>query len=886
MSATTGNEMFVISLDIDSMGKATERIPDLEKSAQLHNTLLQGLFPEIRVARLHVPAGVLEEYQEALVEKTMKRVDINGTQFRLIGASGSAKDGKFYAVEAKYERAIAERFLNWPQAAITYFGVLVSPCKVRIEATDARVIVVPDHEFGTNDCRGWISRSLFQALQQRAREDGHDLPDSRLYQFRLAFDSTQAKGACKVMEDDVAEHIGTDIILPESSVKPEYKGPSRVLDLFRSESRRLEVRTYNGPIVFGIRDVSENREFESSYTLIEHASWETLKTEILPYALAQARKLKTAAEEGNYEELLQLLGSSSAQQRLEADEKAESEYTSREATVVEAVLKVDPTGYLVKHPYINQQLNKLLARWTFKLCTGGGFRMPAFALADDGFLGLCNGQVVAGSDWMPLDRAITSVEAECGLVVRYPIRMFEDLLPYRRYSVKEIVEQLRSMIETQQGVRMEMLQVLKVVESQILLKGSLTLHSKTAARNGGDFDFDLVCVVDGDEFPKFAEDRFRHQEQAPVQKEKAKKQRSPWWNLVQVANKAKGNEIGSITDLQTSCIAAGQPELAHELVRELQNALDSLKHGTQVDRQRIAEIRKRVKSAPWLKHKHEDQVSRMPVSLPVEPTDKVGYLYNAVRNEVDDFFRTTLPIGDFHGVISGATFTQEMYDECKEINRLYASEVSRIMSRKGDIEKQLAEAETEYEAKRADDDRKTREAVRRKRNSAQMASLSNKERMKDELKALVMLVRKWADEKKENRCGWCQALHAVVCGGRSRGSLLWHTFAQEAIDMIAEETGSRPVQVAAPELVDGEIEFDGEGRVFLVERISDGTDQAQERRTLLLQVEQNGDILRNGQRVSRVHPFPLRAGRGEVRNGHVVFEGIPQKPTITPTRPA
>jgi hypothetical protein len=30
----------------------------------------------------------------------------------------------------------------------------------------------------------------------------------------------------------------------------------------------------------------------------------------------------------------------------------------------------------------------------------------------------------------------------------------------------------------------------------------------------------------------------------------------------------------------------------------------------------------------------------------------------------------------------------------------------------------------------------------------------------------------------------------------------------------------------------------------------------------------------------------LKAGRGEVRNGHVVFEGIPQKPTVTSTRPA
>jgi len=883
--STTGNEMFVISLDIDPMGKATERIPDLEKSAQLHNTLLQGLFPEIRVARLHVPAGVLEEYQTALVEKTMKRVDINGTQFRLIGASGSAKDGKFYAVEAKYERAIAQRFMNWPQAAITYFGVLVSPCKVRIEATDVRVMVVPEHEFGTNDCRGWISRSVFQALQQRARENGQDLPSDRFYQFRLAFDSTQAKGACKVMEDDLADHLGTDIILPESSVKPEFKGPSRFLDLFRSQSRRLEVRTYRGPIVLGIREVSECREFESSYTLVEHASWDTLKSEILPYALAQARKLKAAAEEGNYEALLELLGTSHSQQRLETEETASPGFTSREATVVEAVLKVDPTGYLVKHPYINQQLNKLLARWTFKLCTGGGFRMPAFALADDGFLAFHDGQVVTASDWMPLDRGITSLESECGLVVRYPIRMFEDLLPYRRLSREEITDEVGSIIGRQSGATSSSSEISNIIERQILLKGCFTLHSQTAARNGGDFDFDLVCIVEGDAFPMFAEDRFRYQEQAPVQKEKAKKQKSPWWNLVQVANQAKGNEIGSITDLQTSCIAAGQPELAHELVRELQNALDSLKHGTQVDRQRISEIRKHVKSAPWLKYKHEEHVSRMPASLQIEPTDKVGYLYNAVRNEVEDFFRTTLPIGDFHGVISAATFTQEMYDECREINRLYAAEVSRVMSRKSEVDQNLTEAETQYEAKRSDDDRKIREAARRQRNSAQMASLSNKERMKEELKALMMLVRKWADEKEENRRGWCQALHAVVCSGRSKGSLLWHTFPQEAIDMIAEETGSRPVQVAAPELVDGEIEFDSEGRVFLVERI-DADGQAQERRTLLLQVKQNGDVIRNGQQVSRVHPFPLQSGRGEIRNGNVVFEGIAQRPSVSPTRSA
>jgi hypothetical protein len=291
-----------------------------------------------------------------------------------------------------------------------------------------------------------------------------------------------------------------------------------------------------------------------------------------------------------------------------------------------------------------------------------------------------------------LDHAVTSLRCDRGLVVRYPIRMFEDLLPYRRMPIGEMVGAIARAVQQQTGIRLHPCQIVDLFEGQISLKGTFTLHSQTAARNGGDFDFDMVCVVEGDKLPRFVEDRFSLQEQSPIQKEKLKKEKSPWWNLVQVASKAKGNEIGSITDLQTSCMAAGHPELAYELVRELQNALDSLKHGTRVDRERIAEIRRQIKTARWLKYKREEQVSRMPVSIEVEPTDKVGHLYNAVRKEVDDFFRTTLPISDFHGVISGATFTQEMFEECREINRLYAAEVSRIMTRKSEAEKHVQEA--------------------------------------------------------------------------------------------------------------------------------------------------------------------------------------------------
>ncbi len=206
--------MPVITLDINEMGQMKKRLPRLTQEEQLRNTLLEGLYPGIRVARLNMPPGKLEDYQENEVQKSMRSFELDGTHYRLIGASASAKSGQFYAVDERYEPEIAERFRKWPEAAITYFGILVSPCKQRIQLSDARVMVVKDHTLGTNDCRGWISQSVFGRFH---------LPRHRLYQFRLAFEKTQAKGGCKVMPDDVAEKLGADIILPESCVKPEYK---------------------------------------------------------------------------------------------------------------------------------------------------------------------------------------------------------------------------------------------------------------------------------------------------------------------------------------------------------------------------------------------------------------------------------------------------------------------------------------------------------------------------------------------------------------------------------------------------------------------------------------------------------------------------------------
>src|SRR5260370_2450544 len=99
--------------------------------------------------------------------------------------------------------------------------------------------------------------------------------------------------------------------------------------------------------------------------------------------MEQARKLRTACEDGNYDEVIELLGTSHAQAPWE--EANDSEYTSFEHTVVEAVLKVDSSGYLIKHPFIDNALTRLLARWVSHLSPALGSNIPSFALPNPPF---------------------------------------------------------------------------------------------------------------------------------------------------------------------------------------------------------------------------------------------------------------------------------------------------------------------------------------------------------------------------------------------------------------------------------------------------------------------------------------------------------------------
>lgn len=875
-TVTKTSGLAVINLKVTKEGNIERKMTDLSPQAQLNNTLLEALCPGIRVASVTVTPEPLDQVERARVESALSRFNVEGVDYRLIGASGSAKSGKYYAVDARYERPLAARFADWPQAAVTYFGILVSPCQVRIQVPNGRVTVVPDHELGTNDCRGWIRQSLFDKL---------NLPGGRFYQFRLAFAQTQAKGSIKVMGDDIADALDTDIVLPVSSVKPEYKGPSKLVAWFTGEAR-----TFAGEMVLGIRECSRLLNFESSYTVVQHAPEDSFAHEIKPHALAQSSKLKDVLENRDFTELFRLLGISETQQPLIDDIPAEGDdTTSVERSVLEGILKADPTGFLIQHPWVNNQLQRVLARWAFKVCTAGGFEMPAFALADDGYLFLHGGKVYSGSDWMPLDRSINALATSRGLVVRYPVRMKEDLLPYTKIPATELRQLLARELDRQGCAGIDALADV-IATAQLELEGTFTLHSKTAAKNGGDYDFDFVCVVEGDRFPRFVEHRFNYQGNGAVEKTKAKKARSPWWNLPQVAVGAMGNQIGSITDLMTQCTAAGREDLHRELVEQLQNALDQLKHGVTPDQEKIRSIRDEIKQTPaaqWLRAKKVRSVKDLPEHFDCPPSDRIGAMYNLVRKELTDFFTNRMPVGQFRGLVQGYDFTHDMADDCRKLNKAWAITIQAGIARKQVLSGTVQQAEAAFESGKDNKERKPK--LLHALCQARAALSSYDQQWQEEIRALIWLVRTWAGHKQENRMGWLQALHTVVCGTKSdqaSGSLPFYAFPNEMLQAIVERTGGRPVQLAIPKVSEGTVEIDDEGRCFLVEQIDGGDGQMYTKATFLMAVTQDGQVVFDGGRVQWVHPFPYTAGMGEIRNGKLEVPGSRQVPWVaSPAKP-
>jgi hypothetical protein len=328
----------------------------------------------------------------------------------------------------------------------------------------------------------------------------------------------------------------------------------------------------------------------------------------------------------------------------------------------------------------------------------------------------------------------------------------------------------------------------------------------------------MICVINGDRYPKFVEWRFQLKEHESVEKTKASRLRSPWYNLEFVALKTLGNQIGVITNLMSSALANGREDLVYVLVPELQKEIDGLKHNTRADRSILKGVRDQLQTPEWLGYGKVKSLNELPEDLKETlPSDRIGHCYVALRKDIKEMVGDVMSVGQFAGLLVGHTPTQEMFNECRTMIQVFAAGHG-IIREAFERERKACEAaqaklNAAIKAKDELEVGKLRKEVSKARASLRLAEEKNKHSSSN----LHKVVAAWGMGKTAVRKAWCQALHTLVCktkSEKSTGSIAFHAFPQEMVEAIADRTNGIRTTVA-PKQVRGAVVVEGNSLYML-----------------------------------------------------------------------
>jgi hypothetical protein len=275
-------------------------------------------------------------------------------------------------------------------------------------------------------------------------------------------------------------------------------------------------------------------------------------------------------------------------------------------------------------------------------------------------------------------------------------------------------------------------------------------------------------------------------------------------------------------------------------------------------------------------------------------TDRIGALYNFIRKELDDFFSDVRPTEDFRGAICGGTYDRDMQAEAGTIVRMYGMNISLLLEKRARYEHALLEAQQALddfpaaEARASQEGSKRRKELIRHRNQAQAALHFFEERCGRDIRNLINIVRKWAERKEDRPLDWLTALWDYCSRSRradsnrpaSSGSIAFYAFPQHLVDQVVEKTGGRPITVALPRLVDGEISIDPAGNVYLIDEAPDGNGSTVRRETLIVQIPGDGRVAGDGRRSYQTARFVVPPGPAQVANGRLILPNTQQRPGV------
>ena len=454
--------------------------------------------------------------------------------------------------------------------------------------------------------------------------------------------------------------------------------------------------------ILGIREVARELKFSSSWTLLQFFSQETIES-TLPKLNEELDSLEGVLT--SKEKALSFLGSVQDEERFK----------------LESYLHADlsPT-----HPYITNKLKKHLKKRYRDLALGSAVNLTGYmsAISD------IPESVICCKDKPKGDYVLT----------RYPIR---DKMSFVKVSNDpELVE----------GA----------------LHGSVYVNNETILQLDGDYDGDLLAIIDEPNFigevgsSAFLQGYEREGEGTKERKIDSLKL------LPFVSSEAVsiGNKVGFITYLINAAILNGKDELIPILSKNLQLEVQSLKWSTNYDRQAISEIADEleiVETFRECKFNRKAFVSFVPEVADAYENHPLFIPYNVVKERFMSLdagndllsFRYDLPIYDYD--------ITKHQSESASVVGLYNGWISDIL-----------ESYTNSENK-------------------------DENKLNDALNAPISFIEKWSESKTEDRKEYACAMWSIVhrrSNGIGIGSAAFHVFEDEMLELMgkAPKTESIP----------------------------------------------------------------------------------------------
>jgi len=171
----------VKQIAIDEDGQRDEEIPPDRRGRQLKNTLLFAIHRRSGVLSMQVPGGLLDAYEQARISQVLMR-SLRGPGVLSHRRQRFGQRRKVLCRRCPTRETDRRTVPEVAQAAITYFGILVSDCKVVIQEPDVDVLVVEviawepttarRVDLGEAVRKAQLARSSLLSVPPRLRPDG------------------------------------------------------------------------------------------------------------------------------------------------------------------------------------------------------------------------------------------------------------------------------------------------------------------------------------------------------------------------------------------------------------------------------------------------------------------------------------------------------------------------------------------------------------------------------------------------------------------------------------------------------------------------------------------------------------------------------------------